>query len=148
VVQGVRVGLKINAKGTKTLSIEIIEDKRVMFSKAKMNQVDSLNYLGGIISKDGGCSEDVHSRIAKVQDVFSHLKKVWKIRKISLRTRIRTLEATLRTVVKYGSEAWVIRKTEENLLDVFQKNYLEARITRFFIKNKKKVCLTESKDRN
>ena len=37
---------------------------------------------------------------------FSRLKKVWKNRKISLQTKIRILEATVMTVVKYGSEAW------------------------------------------
>ena len=28
------------------------------------------------------------------------------------------------TVVKYGSEAWALRKADENLLDVFQRNCL------------------------
>ena len=28
------------------------------------------------------------------------------------------------TVVKYGSEAWALRKADENLLDVFQRNRL------------------------
>ena len=31
----------------------------------KINQVGSFSYLGSIISKDGGSSEDVKSRIAK-----------------------------------------------------------------------------------
>ena len=64
-------------------------------------------------------SEDVKSRIAKAQGVFSQLKKVWKNRKISLQTKIRILEATVMTVVKYGSEAWVLQKADEDLLDVF-----------------------------
>ena len=41
----------------------------------KIDQVVSFNYLGSIISKDGGSSEDVKSRIAKTQRVFSQLKK-------------------------------------------------------------------------
>ena len=60
----------------------------------------------------------------KAQGVFSQLKKVWKNRKISLQTQIRILEATVMTVVKYGSEAWTLRKADENLLDVFQRNCL------------------------
>ena len=28
------------------------------------------------------------------------------------------------TFVKYGSEAWVLRKVDEDLLDVFQRNWL------------------------
>ena len=41
---------------------------------------------------------------------FSQLEKVWKNRKISLQTRIRILEGTVMTVVKYGSEAWASEK--------------------------------------
>ena len=40
---------------------------------------------------------------------------------MSLQTKIIILEATGMTVVKYGSEAWALRKTDENLLDVFQR---------------------------
>ena len=70
--------------------------------------MDSFTYLGSIISKDGGNSEDVKSRIAKAQDVFSQLKKVWKDRKISLQIKIRILEATAMTVVRYGSHTWTL----------------------------------------
>ena len=62
----------------------------------------SFTYLGSIIRIDGGSSEDVKSRIAKTQGVFSQLKKVWKNRKISLQTEFRTLEGTVMTVAKYG----------------------------------------------
>ena len=53
-----------------------------MQGNKKIDQVDSFTYLGVIIDKDGGCSEDVKSRIAKAQGIFfSKLKKVWKNRK-------------------------------------------------------------------
>ena len=41
----------------------------------KIDQVGSFAYLGIIISKDGGSSDDVKSRIAKAQGVSSHLEK-------------------------------------------------------------------------
>ena len=66
-----------------------------MLGNEKIDQVGSFTYLGSIISKDGWSSEDVKSRIAKAQGVFSQLKKVWKNRKISLQTKIRILEATM-----------------------------------------------------
>ena len=47
--------------------------------------------------------------------LFSQLKKVWKNRKISLQTKIGILEATVMTVVKYDSEAWTLRKADEEL---------------------------------
>jgi hypothetical protein len=39
------------------------------------------------------------------------------------------LEAKEMTVLQYGSEEWVLRKGEEDLLDVFkrEKNYIEDR---------------------
>jgi hypothetical protein len=98
----------------------------VKLGNEKIDQVDSFTYLGSIISKDGWSGEDVKSRIAKAQGVFSQLKKVWKNRKINLETKIRILEATVMTVVKYGSEAWALQKTDEDLLDVFQRNCLKT----------------------
>ena len=72
-------------------------------------------YLGSIviILKEGGYSENFGSRRNKTQGAFSQLKKVWKTRKINVKTKIVILEATVITVVKYGSETWVLRKTEE-----------------------------------
>jgi len=74
--------------------------------------------------KDDGGSEDVKSRIAKPEGVFSQLKNVWKDRKKSLQTIVRILEATVMKVVKYGSEERALQKADEDLLDVFQRNCL------------------------
>ena len=90
----------------------------------KIDQVGSFTYLGSIISKDGGSSEDVKSRIAKAQGVFPLLKKVWNNRKISLQTKIRTLKAAVITLVSYGSEAGALQKATKILLDIFQRNCL------------------------
>jgi len=111
-------------KKTKSLRLGISQDEKVTLDNEKIDQVGKFTYLGSIISKHDGCSEDVKSRIAKAQGVFSQLKKVWKNRKISLKTKIRISEATVMTVVKYGSEAWALQKADENLLDVFQRNCL------------------------
>ena len=116
--------MKINFKKTKSLRLGISEDEQVTLGNEKIDQVGSFSYLGSIISKDGGSIEDVKSRIAKAQGVFAQLKQVWKNKKISLQTKIRILEATVMMVVKYGSEAWALRKANENLLDVFQRNVL------------------------
>ena len=44
--------------------------KRLRWDNEKIDQNGSFTYLGSIISKDGGSSEDVKSKIAKVQGVF------------------------------------------------------------------------------
>ena len=100
--------------------------EKVMLGNKKIDQVGSFTYPGSIISKDGGCSEDVKSRIAKVQSIIFTVKNVWKNRKIILWTRITILEAKVMTVVKYGSEVWALRKAEKELLDVLQRNCLRT----------------------
>ena len=69
-VQGAKIGLKIIVKKTKSLTLGISEDEQVTLGNEKIDQVGSLNYLGSIISKDGGSSEDVKSTIAKAQGFF------------------------------------------------------------------------------
>ena len=57
------------------LDLGISEDEKVASGNKKIDQVGSFTYIGSIICKDGGNSEDVKSRIAKAQGVFSQLKK-------------------------------------------------------------------------
>jgi hypothetical protein len=57
--------LKIKIKKTKSLKLGISEGEKLMMGNEKINQVDSFTYLGSIINKDGGCSEDVKSRIVE-----------------------------------------------------------------------------------
>jgi len=68
----------------------------------------SFTGLGSIISKEGRSSENVKSRKARDQGVFSQSKKFWKSRKISLQTNIRILKATMTAIIKYGSETWLL----------------------------------------
>jgi len=55
----------------KLLRLGMSEDEKVTLGNEKINQVDSFTHLVSIISKGRGSSEDVKSRIAKAQDVFS-----------------------------------------------------------------------------
>ena len=64
--------MKINVKKTKSLRLGISEDEKVTLGNEKIDRLDSLTYLGSIISKDVGRSEDVKSRIDKDQSVFFH----------------------------------------------------------------------------
>ena len=64
-------GLKIMDKKIKWQRLGISEDEEVMLGNHKIDQVNGFIYLGSIISKDGGSSEDVKGRIG----VLSMLKK-------------------------------------------------------------------------
>ena len=62
--------LKINVKKTKSLRLGISEGKDVMLDNEKIHQVDSFNYLGSIINKDGGQNKAVKIRIDKGPGCF------------------------------------------------------------------------------
>ena len=115
-VQGSRIGLKINVKKTKSPKLSISEDEKVTLGIKKIDQVGSFTYLGDIISKGGGSSGDIKSRIVEVG----------RNKEITLQTKIRILKATVMTVVKYGLDAWALRKVDEDFLDVFQRNCLRT----------------------
>ena len=68
-VLGARIGLKINFKKTKSLRLGISEDEKVTLGNEKIYQTGSFPYLGSIISKEGGSSDDVTRRIANGQKV-------------------------------------------------------------------------------
>ena len=74
------------------------------------------------MNNDVGSIEEGNNRITKARGNFSELKKVWKIRKIRLQTKIRILEPTVMTMVKCGPESLALRKADGNLLGVFQRN--------------------------
>jgi hypothetical protein len=59
----------------KPLRLGTSEDEKATFGNEKSDQVNSFTCLGSIISKDGGCSDDVKSRIAKAQGIFFTVKK-------------------------------------------------------------------------
>ena len=71
-VQGARIGLKINVKKTKSLRLGINEDEKVTLSNEKIYQLGNFTYLGSLIGKDVGSSEDIKNRIAKTKGVFFH----------------------------------------------------------------------------
>ena len=85
----------------------------------------SFTYLGRIIDKDDKCSENVKITIAQAQDIFPQLKKVQKNRKISLRAKIRVLQAVVMKEIKHRSESMNALKDSGGFLDVFRRNCLK-----------------------
>nr|CAG4635616.1 EOG090X0A8N [Artemia franciscana] len=55
----------------------ISEVEKVTSGNKKIDQVGSFTYLGSIISKDGGSSEDVKSRIAKARESWTQYSTLW-----------------------------------------------------------------------
>ena len=66
----IRIGLKINVKGAKSLRLGINDNEEVMFGHENINQLGSFTYLGSINDKDNSCSEYVKNSIPSFHGVF------------------------------------------------------------------------------
>src|SRR6218665_2476522 len=71
-----RMGLKINVEKTKTMAIgKQHEELQVRLGTGVLEQVTRFVYLGGLITEDGRCEEDVKRRIGLACAAFGDLEK-------------------------------------------------------------------------
>jgi ABC-type polysaccharide transport system permease subunit len=45
---------------------------------------------------------------------------VWKSRDISMKTKVQVFEALVKSVLLYNSETWIMKRSDENRLRVFE----------------------------
>ena len=129
-----KIGLKISTKKTKTLRIHTEENDKIYWNGDELEDVDSFVYLGAVLDKHGGSDADMSARIFKAQGVFKNLGKVWNSRYISRQTKMKILNASVKSVLFYGVEAWKMGKRMEQRLRVFHHKCLR-RILRVFWPN-------------
>ena len=72
--------------------------------------VNSFQYLGSIVAKDGEVTSEVSARIAKAARAFGCLKKpVFQDPNLSLSTKRTVYRAMVMSVLFYGAETWTIK---------------------------------------
>ena len=119
-----RIGLEINLRKSKMMTVQNSEDVRVELGEDIIGEVDSFEYLGSVVYKDEDVRKEVGIRIGKAGSIFSKMKKIWNSRGISLNTKIKLFNGTVIPIVMYGSETWKGLKDVENSLRVFESNCL------------------------
>jgi len=78
-------------------------------------QVNTLPYLGSLITEDGKCTTEFRTRFSRGQAIRASLQKIWKSHSIPISTK--TMKALVWPVVTYGCESWTLRKNEETRLE-------------------------------
>jgi hypothetical protein len=61
-----------------------------------------------LFSEDGGARTDVNVSIQKTRGSFSRLRKVWLFTSIQKDTTIRIFNASVKYVLLYGCEEWLV----------------------------------------
>ena len=114
-----RLGLSVNAEKTKVLKVKSDAETPINLNGSPLEEVDSFVYLGSIIDRKGGTEADIKRRIAQARFSFQQLSKVWKARKISLKTKLKLFNSNVKSVLFYGSETWTSTKTNFKKLQTF-----------------------------
>ena len=69
--------------------------------------------LGGSkIPADGDCSHEIIRRLLLGRKVMTNLDSIFKIRVITLPTKVCLVKAMVFPVVMYGCESWTVKKAE------------------------------------
>ena len=104
-----KVGLKLNIQKTKMASGPItswgIDGETV-------ETVSDFIFLGSKITVDGDCSHEIKRGLLLGRKVLTNLDSILKSRDITLPAKVRLVKAMVFSVVMYGCESWMVKKTE------------------------------------
>ena len=78
----------------------------------KVETVSDFILGGSKITADGDCSHEINRRLLLGRKVRTNLDSIFKIRDITLPTKVHLVKAVVFPVVMYGCESWTIKKAE------------------------------------
>ena len=85
-----------------------------------LDRVVSFQYLGSEILPNGQAKDEIKVRIDKARKAFMQLyTNLWKRNEISLKTKLRVFQASVRPVLIYGCETWPVRAEDIRKLESF-----------------------------
>eukprot|EP00105_Crassostrea_gigas_P005380 XP_011418958.1 PREDICTED: uncharacterized protein LOC105322117 [Crassostrea gigas] len=99
-----KTGLRINKEKTKLMRINTNNINSIEIDNTQLENVTSFTYPGSVANHSGGTEEDVKSRLAKAYTAFGMLRKVWKSKSITIKTKLRIFNSNVKSVLLYGSE--------------------------------------------
>ena len=85
-----------------------------------MEVVSDFTLGGSKITADGDCSHEIKRRLVLGRKVTTNPDSIFKIRHITLPTKVHLVKATVFPVVMYGCENWTIKKAEHCRIDTFE----------------------------
>ena len=79
-----------------------------MLDGQEIEDVDQFCYLGSLVNKQGGASEDVKSRVKNANGAFVQLYPLWRSNNISRKTKLRIFNSNVKSVLLYACETWKV----------------------------------------
>ena len=113
-----KVGLKLNIQETKIMASGPISSWQI--GGETMETVRGFIFLASRITGDVDCSHEIKRHLLLGRKVLTNLGSIFKIRDITLPTKVRLVKATVFPVVMYGCENWTMKKAERRRIDLFE----------------------------
>ena len=104
------VGLKLNIQKTKIMASDPITSWEI--DGETVETVSDFIFLGSKITADGDCSHEIKRHLLLGRKVMTNLAGIFKIRAITLPTKVHLVKATVFPVVIYGCESWTEKTAE------------------------------------
>ena len=118
------MGLEINAPKTKVMSNNTTLDAPLTVTGETLECVDSLTYLGSVISRDWNVQKDINNRLGKAMDAFANLRPLWLSSVYSIRIKLNLYDSIVKSVLLYGSEYWQVVETDFHKIEAFHNGCL------------------------
>ena len=104
-------GLESNCK--KTFCMVVSKERQpptcnLICNGTGIEQVNSFNYLGSMLTSDGRCEKEIRRRIGMAKTSFNQMSPVLKDRKLSIPLKVRLLKCFIWSVLLYGCESWTL----------------------------------------
>ena len=116
-IEGVKVGLRLNAKKTEMLlfnhNVQNVQMDVMSGDRYKTKVVDNFKCLCGWMNSS---EKDFEVRKAQRWSACHKLKKIWSSN-LSKKFKVRLFITTVESTFLYGSETWTINKSFEKKLD-------------------------------
>ena len=109
-VESEQVGLKLNIQKTKIMAFCPITSWEI--DGETVETVSDFIFLGSKITADGDCSHEIKRYLLLGRKVMTNLDSIFKIRDITLPTKVHLVKAMVFPVVMYGFESWTVKKAE------------------------------------
>ena len=71
------------------------------------------------VASQGGAYKDVVTRIGKAIAIFLMLKNIWKSGELTVRKKIMSFNAIVKSVLPYGCEVWRTTKINQQKIQIF-----------------------------
>ena len=82
--------------------------------------VSDFIFWGSKIKVNGDCSQEIKRHLLLGRKVMTNLDSMFKIRDITLPTKVRLVKAMVFPVVMYECESWTVKKVERQRIDAFE----------------------------